>query len=265
MSIRKTIIGRGIEAVFGTLSAEEKASLMVELEAEHGTRIAVDAVPDAEPTPEHPAHTALDACLDAISKGDQAALASHKAELFKHLGHEDKKEEEPEVEEEKPEDLEEIEEDAAPQEEEGDDSETPDEDEGDGEEEDMNAGDSEDPADNPGESVLKAANDSILDYIKKTRPLVALITTKPKASRTNLEQVMVDSYNDTVKKINDTKGKSPYSILSKSKVPDGIPALATDSTAVTKADDLSCSCFDGVPYRVGLKNHQAHLAQKESK
>lgn len=109
-----------------------------------------------------------------------------------------------------------------------------------------------------GDSVLKQANDSVRTFINTTKPAVALIIAKPKANRTALEQTMVDSYNSTVKSLNVAGGRA-YRTLHKVRS----EAVAIDSQA-TKVEE-TCTCFDGVNYRAGLKKHEAHLAQKGTK
>lgn len=251
MSLRKTIIGRGIQALFGDISQAEKDSLMAELDASGTTRIATDA----EPKEMHPAHACLDRCLSAMKAGDSAALEEHKKELFKHIGHHEPEHvDDSEVEKLKEEEKEEKPKKKMEDEELEQEEKTPAE-----EKEKTHATDSEGAEkeiDDPGESVLKAANDSVRTYIRNTRPLVAIIAGKDKSKRSKTEQIMLDSYNGAVKGLNSQVGRrSTYSALAKTKTPEGIPALVTDSSAVTKAPE-TCNCFDGVPYKVGLKRHE---------
>lgn len=120
--------------------------------------------------------------------------------------------------------------------------------------------------DDPGTSVLKAANDSVRSFIKAQKPIVASIVMKPKRQRTPQEQIAVDSYNEAVRTINSASGRS-YGKLTKVKRPERIPALATDSAAVTGGQDQEnyTHFYEGVPYAIGLKRHQEYLAQKGSK
>jgi hypothetical protein len=120
--------------------------------------------------------------------------------------------------------------------------------------------------DKKGESVLKALNDSVRSYIKISLPLIASIVAKPRNSRTRHEQIMVDSYNRAVKNINRSNGQA-YALLTKTKIPSGIPALATDSSKDASLADLETisKFYEGVPYRVGKQRHDAYLAQKGSK
>jgi hypothetical protein len=112
----------------------------------------------------------------------------------------------------------------------------------------------------PGESVLKQANDSVREYIKSTKPIVAVIASKPKAKRTQMEQLALDGYNGAVKSLNAAK-VNPYKALAVSKIPE---KLATDSSSVTKTEGPVCTCFEGVPYRVGMEKHQ-NTCLKENK
>lgn len=116
--------------------------------------------------------------------------------------------------------------------------------------------------DDHGKSVLKAIGDSTRAYLKATKPIVALIASKPRNKRTRSEQVALDSYNSAVRNLNQAGGNSAYSALSKTKIPEGIPALAaTDSASVDEAVVVS-QFYEGVPYQVGKKRHQDYLAQK---
>jgi Uncharacterized protein conserved in bacteria (DUF2213) len=119
--------------------------------------------------------------------------------------------------------------------------------------------------DKKGESVLKALNDSVRGYFKISRPVIAAIANKPKKNRTPQEQTMIDGYNRAVKHINRANGQA-YAVLTKTKIPSGIPALATDSSKETSLEEsIKISRFyEGVPYRVGKQKHEAYLAQKGS-
>lgn len=118
-----------------------------------------------------------------------------------------------------------------------------------------------DEIDDSGESVLKQANDSVRNLIKAQKPMIALIINKPKSKRNAYEQTMVDSYNSTVKSLNLAGGRA-YSKLTVAKTPARIEAIATDSTSVTKAETI-CTCFDGVPHRVGQKRHDDGLCRQK--
>ncbi len=122
--------------------------------------------------------------------------------------------------------------------------------------------------DDPGTSVLKAANDSVLDYIRSSKPLVALIAAKPKSQRSSQEQLALDSYNGAVRKVNSAGGASAYAKLIKVKTPEKIEAIATDSAAASGAtvatEDYS-RFYDGVPYAIGKKRHQEYLDRKGNK
>jgi len=108
--------------------------------------------------------------------------------------------------------------------------------------------------DQQGESVLKQANDSMRGFIKSSKPLIAAIVNKPKAKRSKFEQTMVDNYNGAVKAINKAGGKAYAPLVQPKKLPE---VLVDSNSSVTKEDDLSCGCFDGVPYRVGIKRHES--------
>jgi hypothetical protein len=229
MSLRAMIFGRGIKATAPDATPEEVALYMKELETE--TPALAKIAIDAEPNP-HAAH--MDAC-DAYCKdgGDKDALMK-----FLKGEHQAKDEDK--------ESLEELEEETEKESKEKEGKEKT-------AAEDEMAEDNH--VDDPGESVLKQANDSIREYVKTTKPMVALLIAKPKSKRNATEQIMIDSYNTAVKAVNKTGGKA-YAILSKTKVPEGIPAVATDSHSVTKKIEEECHCFEGVPYRVGLAKHE---------
>jgi hypothetical protein len=238
MSLRDLILGRGIKAVLPDATPEETEKIKKELDVSSKPAL------DAEPAEMHPAHKSLQACLDAMAKGDHTMAESHKKELMKHLGHSE--EEKPESEEK----LEELKETAKDEELEQK-EETPAE-----EKEETHAADggehAEKQIDDPGESVLKAANDSAREFVKNVKPIVAGFVMIPKSKRTKDQQVMIDSYNSHVKKLN--SGKSAYGLFTKVRLPGGIPSLvvATDSTPAA----LPCTCFDGVPHATGLRKHQ---------
>ena len=253
MSIRDMIFGKGLKAHATDATPEEMAELAIELSKPTELKILPKVVVDAEPEHPHAEHHA--AFMDYCDKGgDKDALM--KFLKGEHVAHDDEGE--------KKEDLEELQEKEEKDEDEGEKKE-------DGEEdsdektvaEEHGAANDAGDIDDAGESVLKQANDSVHSFLKTTRPIVAAIINKPKSKRNELEQTMVDSYNSTVKSLNAAKGTA-YAKLSKSKVPTGIPALATDSSAVLKTEVTTCNCFEGVPYRVGLKKHEAHT-QKENK
>lgn len=115
--------------------------------------------------------------------------------------------------------------------------------------------------DDAGQSVLKQANDSMRNFLKIQKPVVAAIIAKPRSKRSADEQTMVDSYNGAVKGINASGGKAAYTKLARPRSND----VATDSATANTVNIEPCTCFDGVPYRVGFKKHQEHIAQKGSK
>jgi hypothetical protein len=295
MSLKEMIFGRGVAVQFPDASPEQRESIMRELN-NGSTSPAVVPVPvtpsPAAVTPApvaiavDAAHAALSGAIDAINKGDKKSLAKHRAALSQYLEEEKKEpshkkrtiehleklagDEAADVEDEA-EDAEDAEDEAMDAEDEevgdeevGDEDEAGDEEVGDEEAEDtaVDAGKAEKQIDDPGQSVLKAANDSFRSFLRISRPMVASIVNKPKSKRSRQEQLMVDSFNKAVKNINKASGKV-YSVLSKSRIPDGIPGIATDSSAITKDDHGSCNCFDGVPYRIGLKKHEEHLAKEK--
>jgi len=118
-----------------------------------------------------------------------------------------------------------------------------------------------------GKSVLKAIGDSALDFIKASKPMVASIAAKPKSTRTKQEQIIIDSYNDAVHKVNSVGGASAYSRLAVTKVPEKITALVTDSNSVSGSSSVEdvTRFYEGVPYAIGKKRHQEYLDRKGNK
>jgi hypothetical protein len=251
MDLTSLFLGRGVKSVLPDASPEETAALIKGL----GSKTANDAEPEKKEDI-HPAHKCLDSCLKAMTDGNMDAMEFHKKELLKHLGHEDKAADaEPK---EKLEELKDKAGDAELEQEEKTAAEEDDKTENDAEpkeedEEDKSKANDEMRVDDKGKSVLKAANDSVLGYIRNSRPIVAELVSKPKSKRTGAEQIMIDSYNDAVRKVN--AGKNNYSVLRKTRIPAGIPALVVVDAAIK--EEKTCSCFDGVPYRKGLEKHNA--------
>jgi hypothetical protein len=252
MSLRNTILGRGIEAVFGKeVTPEEKASIIKDLETDKSPAIAVAVDKKVEPgeTAADAEMTAAKACMDkfmaAKKAGDKTAMDAAREEMKKFTG---------DAEEEHAGDsVEDLEDETANDKEEK-------------KEETANDGvEAEKEIDDPGESVLKAANDSVRDFVRSTRPVVAEISRRPRNKRTAIEQTMVDNYNGAVKSLNALKGqRNSYSGLAHVKRPAKIEGVATDSTAVTTVV-ASCNCFDGVPYRAGMAKHQSTCLSKGAK
>lgn len=248
MTLKQLIFGRGLQAI-ADASPEERESLAKEISGDESPVVDKKKATDAAEV--HPAHACLDRCLDAKKMGDSEALDKHKKELFGHIGHEEKEEHAGDS-------LEELKERTA----------------GDGELEQNEKTAAEESAsehavdsehaekqiNDPGQSIFKAANDSVLDYIKSTRLTVAAIANKPKSKRSAQEQTMVDSYNNTVRSINQTRGNAYSSLATVKK-----PTLMVAADAAVKTDDHECHCFDGVPYAIGQKRHEAYLAQKGNK
>ena len=299
MNLMDLILGRGIKAVVPDASPEEISAITKDLTGNKVTVIPAAVATDSAAKDAKPHHQAAHACLQRLldakgskdgmgcdADGKPANIEALKKELNKYLGEEEKEPQHQndaeEEEGEKKETLEELEEkedkgkkDKKKGNKEESDEKTVAEEEGgeDGAADAEDAEDAEDGAtdadeiDDPGESVLKQANDSIREYIKATKPLVALIIQKPKTKRDATEQIMVDSYNKAVKGVN--AAGSAYVSLAKVKTPTGIPALsmATDSHSVVKIETgHNCTCFDGVPYAKGKKIHEAALlAEKGSK
>jgi hypothetical protein len=114
---------------------------------------------------------------------------------------------------------------------------------------------------NAGMSVLKAANDSVRSYLKATKPLVALIANKSASKRSASEKLMLDSYNEAVRSMNDFSGKA-YKMFAIARTPENIPAIVTDSAAQT--EDVS-RFYEGVPYAIGKKRHDEYLERKGNK
>jgi hypothetical protein len=267
MSLRELIFGHGLKAYMADATPEELASVVKEMDKEDKPKTETDEEPKKKPAVDEKtttdphrdaAHACVDRALDAAQSDDNMGVDAFgkpthldeiKKELLRFLGGEPAATDS--IEElEKPttdEDPEEEKKEAA-----GDsdtDEDSPPIVDADGVKKEV---------DDPGESVLKAATDSVRNFIRNTKPVVAAIAAKPRSKRTPVEQTMVDSYNKAVRDVNSTKGKV-YSNLAKVKVPTGI---ATDS--VTQKVE-TCTCFDGVPYLTGKKLHEAHIAQKGSK
>lgn len=254
MSFRDLILGRGLKAVLPDATPDETKLLLDEFNAgatSSATRskTAVDAEPEM-----HPAHGCLENLLKSMKAGDAAGMASHKADLMKHIGHEEpeKKETLEELEEEQPQagDEELEQEEKTPAEEDDETHAT------DGES-------AEKQIDDPGASILKAANDSAREHIKGTRPLMALLIAKPRSTRTNQEQIAIDSYQGMVKKLNKNKGNA-YKHLANPKVPKGIEGVGAIAADASVKNEKVCTCFDGVPYRLGKEKHN-QTCLKENK
>jgi hypothetical protein len=285
MSLREMIFGRGIKAMNPDATPEEVELAMKELNPPVTVASTSRVATDAHPEPGKPAgdkephrmaaHDALDRALDAMkhekkmgkdAHGKDAMAKDLKAEVDSFM----KDGEEEMAEDEKVEELKDAATDAEHKEgcecdkcmkkaKDALDKKLADE-----KMEKDAAGDEglEGEVGDKGQSVLHQLNDSIIGYIRASKPVVAAINNKPKSQRTNSEQVMLDSYNTTVRTINKNRG-SAYSVLTKAKIPEGIPAVATDSAAVTAGpvDDPS-RFFEGVSYKVGKKRYEEHLAQK---
>jgi len=250
MSLRALILGRGIKSTFGeTISPEQESSILSELEtpvpvANDGKAKTEEKKEEKKESPKeeekmHPAHESLAKYLAAKEAGDSEAESFHKGELMKHLGHEanDDKEE-----------VEDLKEPSVA----GDEEEKQEEKTASEQKDEEHATDTE--IHDKGDSVLKAANDSAREFIKSSRPIIAALVAKPRSKRTTQEQVMIDSYNKSVKSVNAAGGRA-YSALSRPKIPDNVSGLATDSTSTT-AVNTGCDCFDGVPYRQGMERHK---------
>lgn len=121
---------------------------------------------------------------------------------------------------------------------------------------------------NAGESVFnaaKTASDSVRNFLKLQKPIVAKIATTPKKNRSAADQTMLDSYNQTVRHLNSVSGDA-YAGFVKVKTPEGIPALATDSTSLSSIPvEDTVKFFEGVSYAVGKRRYEEHLAQKGTK
>jgi Uncharacterized protein conserved in bacteria (DUF2213) len=261
----EVIFGRGLKASGVDVGSEDAATIVKELlETDNPKPILVPVIADTAVTGIHhkACHACLDRAIEARGKSDHMGVdafgkPSHlddiKKELMKYLDHEETPKAGDSLEEMVgDEELEQKEK-------------TPAEESDKTKATDMEHAEPQDPAFEPGDSVLKAANDSVKNFIRSSRPIVSVISIKPKKDRSQMEQTMLDSYNSAVKSINSVGGKA-YQVLSQSKIPAGIPAAASIAAdaAVTKIEE-ACNCFDGVPYRVGLKKHEAHLAHKENK
>lgn len=277
MSLKQMIFGLGLKTL-ADASPEELASVTKEMEKEDSPRTEVDKkAKDAEPKSAHHAacHECLDRCMDARMDKDHMGvdgfgkpkhLEDLKKELMQFLT-----EEEGEASHQGDADLEELEKEEeksdAPKGQKVGDEELEQEEKTAAEEDDetkaVDGGEkAEKEIDDPGTSVLKAANDSVRDYIKSTRPIVAVIAAKPRARRTAHEQTMVDSYNTTVRSLNKTASSRAYAALSVAKKP---KRMAADSVVKSDAEIGTCTCFDGVTFKVGTARHEAKLCQKGNK
>jgi hypothetical protein len=268
--------------------AKDSMEKQDELAAEHPHRVA--------------AHAALDRCLDARGADDHmgkdafgkpAHLDSLQRELAKFIEKEEgasaaaetakaepaKAEPEPEPKAEPEVDagpapeIEELKEEEPPKEEEVEPEREP---EGDADA-DAEPSDPEDEEEKPatdaeevkeqGESVLKQANDSVRNYLRATKPLVASIVAKPRSKWTVPEATMVDSYNKAVRNVNEAG--PAYRVLAKPKVPSRIPPLAKDAEAAAAANKLEedkiAAFYEGVPWAKGKAVHDAYLKTKGSK
>lgn len=250
MSLLDSILGRGVKSAVADATDEDAAELghtLLTLETngvgkngKPSKRAAVDADPAVDEkmcsydSKHKAAHDALDAMMNA---SNDAERMGHRKALGDMIGD---KAPEPASDEK----VEELKEKGAKDGEGAEDAIQPGETAADGTEPER--------IDNKGASVLKAANDAIIGHVKAIRPLVASFLTIPRSQRSADQQACVDSYNGMVKSLN-SSGGSVYKVLATSKVPDGIPAIATDAQP---KEVKSCSCFDGVPYRKGLERHQ---------
>lgn len=266
MSVLDMILGRGVKAYAAEATDEDLVALGKKfLEPMHAVKPAVDAAPVAavDKKEEKPAmdantlaaHSAVDACLSAMKDGDKKKLKGFKDaldSLFADSKEEEKKEEKPaedskveELKEEKPAEDKKEEEDKAA--------------------EDALAVDggesAEQQIDDHGKSVFgELALDSVRSYLKVTKPLVAIIANKPLSKRTSAEKVMLDSYNSSVKSINNSDGKS-YKLFATQKTPENIVAL---DSAIAPTEDTT-RFYEGVPFAIGKKKHQEYLDRKGNK
>jgi uncharacterized protein len=287
MSLFTRIRARGLKAAVADASPEELDELASKIgenghvvtitKVEEPPRAAADAAPkavekskeqlakDADPH-RMAAHSCLDRMLDAMSKPDAMGCDAmgkpcSMDALHDEMSHFIGKKKPAEDAEEKAEELKEpkVEKDAADEEEEQEEKTAAEE------KEEMHAGDAgahaEKEIDDPGESVLKAANDSLRQFIKSSKPIVAAYLNKPKSSRTAQEQAMIDSYQDAVRQVNQAQEKGlSYGVLVKVKTPKKMETIASDSAP---ASAEPCTCFDGVPFKVGQKKHEEHLQRMQ--
>lgn len=262
MDLRKKIFGRGLKEVVAEATPEELEHISSTLAVDSKPKDEKEDKPAEDKKPamdsrRQAAHDALDRCMDAMpsgmgadSFGKSVSVDALRNEVMKHCGKDedmasDEKPEELKEESAKDEELEQEEKTAAE------------------EKDETHAKDSEyamEKIDDKGKSVLKAANDSVRGFVKTLKPIVASYMSIPRSRRSVDQQAMIDSYNSTVQTLN-AAGGSPYRIFTKIKTPEGIPAVATDSTP---KEVKSCTCFDGVPYRKGLTRHQ-ETCMKEGK
>ena len=297
MSLWDRIRGAGLKAVLADASPEEAAEIAKDMAKEKEPHAEVDSKPklEASAVDKDPhraaAHAALDRALDAVrhekgmgvdAHGKPANIKSLRKQVNDFLGEDEK---EPERQADGVEELKEKSagdakhvkgcqcdscksgDTAAGDEEEHQDEKTPAE-----EHDKMGAADAggraEKEIDDPGASVLKAANDSVIDYIRSSKPLVAVIAAKPRSQRSSQEQLALDSYNGAVRKVNSIGGVSAYTKLTKVKTPEKIQAIVTDSAAASGATVATEDCsrfYEGVPYAIGKKRHQEYLDRKGNK
>jgi hypothetical protein len=290
MSLHEMIFGRGLKAYAQDASPEELAELSKEMGKGKGRDAAADAdsavdkkvVPGSVSADKDPhraaAHAALDRAMDAMKDpkgmgndafGKAVDAKGLRKEVNKFLGEEEK---EPEHQTDSVSELNDAASDSGENDPANDAKEKQNEKTAAEQKDKMVAEDAADSegsgekVDDLGKSVLKAANDSVREYIKTSKPIVAGIVAKPRSQRTSQEQMMVDSYNRAVTTVNQVGGRA-YSALSKTKIPEGIPALATDSEGFSKAVVIEDTTrfFEGVPYRIGKQRLEAHMAQKGGK
>jgi hypothetical protein len=277
MSFLDKIFGTGLKAVMADATPEELAELNKEFGKTHHITIPTAApaiVADATVKETNPhsiaAHHCLDRCLTAMKSKDKmgvdafgtaVGIKSLYLELGRYVGDEDMTEDaKPPMDaaaaDEKPEELT----DAKPPVDAADAADA--------------AVDEKPPTDaadaisvgNTGMSVLhqvgdKSANDAVIAHVKVLKPIVAAYMSIPKKSRTTEQQVVIDSYNKTVKEINASRGNA-YAVLTKVQQPESNGAIVVADASAT--EDYS-KFYEGVPFRVGKKRHDEYLAQKGSK
>lgn len=271
MSILDTILGRGMKAYAAEASDEDLANLGRNLipvarvpevkPAVDAAVVVVDKKEEAKPAVDADsvaAHAALDACLSAMKDGDKKKMKGFK-DALDSLFADAKEEEEKPAEDSKVEELKE--------EKSAEDKKEDDEDKSAEDAEDADVAEDSETAEkqinNPGMSVLKAANDSVRNYLKATKPLVAIIANKPAAKRTSSERLMLDSYNSAVQGMNEFSGKS-YQIFAVQRTPEKVATLATDSAKSQESEDV-IRFYEGVTFAEGKKKHQEHIDRKGSK
>jgi len=124
--------------------------------------------------------------------------------------------------------------------------------------------------DDKGKSVLHAV-DSAKAFLKISKPIVAAIAAKPAKKRTKPEQMMLDSYNNSVRGINDLAkdGGAAYKAFSKVRTPPRIPGLAKDAAAAAEEARIQsitiAGFYEGVPYSQGKAKHDAYLREEAQK